>query len=303
MVGYRALGSTLFTLGEFVRARECLEQSVALGQRTTAEKSSLSFAVDPAMAAQIMLAWDFWILGYPEQARRNVLAALGRATERSDPYGVAFAHYVTSAIHLLRGEPRESLMHAERSLELSKEHRINLYALYSRFGRGCALAEMGQKEIALVEIREGLEQARRSNLGYMRGFMLGWLATVQAQVRDPATALATIDEALKLVNDVAGRAWEAELRRLRGEILLRAQPDAWDDAERSYGEAIAIARNQRARSLELRAAVSFARLLRERGRNDEARRPLASVFGWFSEGMDTADLKEAQALLDELKAG
>jgi adenylate cyclase len=191
-------------------------------------------------------------------------------------------------------------MHAERSLEVSKEHRINLYALYSRFGRGCALAKMGQKEVAAFEIQEGIEEARRSKLGYMRGFMLGWLATTQAEIGDRETALSTIDEALKLSNDVAGRAWEAELRRLRGDILLLEGLDAVDEAERSYNDAIAIAQNQRARSLELRATVSLARLLRGRGRNDEARRRLASIFSWFTEGTETADLKEARALLDKL---
>jgi class 3 adenylate cyclase/tetratricopeptide (TPR) repeat protein len=302
MVGFRALGSTLFTLGGFVDARERLEQAMALGRRINTENSSLPFAVDPGMAAQLLLAWDFWILGFPEQARHNVLDALGRATEQRLPYGVAFAHYVTSAIHLLRGEAPDALKHAERSLEVSKEHRINLYALYSRFGRGCALAKMGQKEVALFEIEEGLEEARRSNLGYMRGFMLGWLATAQAEIGRPETALTTIDDALKLINDVEGRAWEAELQRLRGDILLLGRLDAVNEAERSYNDAIAIALRQRARSLELRATISLARLLRLRGRSDEARLRLASIFGWFTEGMETADLKEARALLDELEA-
>jgi class 3 adenylate cyclase/tetratricopeptide (TPR) repeat protein len=300
MVGYRALGSTLFTLGEFAQAREHLEQAMALGRRTNTGKSSLTFAVDPGMAAQLLLAWDFWILGYPDQARHNVLDALAQATDQRLPYGVAFAHYVTSAIHLLRGEPQDALGHAERSLDVSKEHRINLYALYSRFGRGCALAKMGQKEVAVFEIREGLEEARRSNLGYMHGFMLGWLAAVQVEVGDPHAGLSTIEEALKRVNDVEGRAWEAELRRLRGDILLLARPGSVDEAERSYNDAIAVARTQRARSLELRATISLARLLRDRGGNDEARLRLASIFGWFTEGLETADLEEARALLDEL---
>jgi predicted ATPase len=123
---------------------------------------------------------------------------------------------------------------------------------------------------------------------------------VQAQTGDPETALSTIEAALKQINDVSGRAWEAELRRLRGEFLLAGRADAADEAERSYKEAIAVAQNQHARSLELRAATSLARLLQAQGRQEEARAWLAPIFGWFTEGFDTADLGEARELLARL---
>jgi predicted ATPase len=256
--------------------------------------------VDPRIAAQLLLAWDLWILGYPEQALHSVLQAHTRARQQYDAYTAAFACYVTSAVHLLRGETQSSLESAEQSLALSKEHHISLYALYSRFGRGCALAKLGQLELAMAEIREGIEEARRINLGYMRGFMLGWLATIQAESEGPEIALTTLDEALKQTNDITGRAWEAELLRLRGDVLLAARPEAAGAAEQVYLSATMVARKQSARSLELRAATSLARLLRTQGRNDEAHEQLAPVFGWFTEGFDTHDLKEAKALLDTL---
>src|SRR5262249_49390457 len=152
---------------------------------------------------------------------------------------------------------------------------------YSRFGRGCALARLGQRDHAIAEIREGIEEARRSNLGYMRGFMLGWLATMQSETGDPESALATVEQALAQVDDVSGRAWAAELERLRGDILLVARPDAMDEAERNYRQAIAIAQHQEARSLELRAVISLARLLRRRGGSEEARERLAPLVGSF----------------------
>jgi class 3 adenylate cyclase/tetratricopeptide (TPR) repeat protein len=299
-VGHRALGSTLFTLGDFARAREHLEQAVELRQRMASEESPLSYAVDPRIAGQLMLAWDLWVLGYPARAHHNAFQALGQAAEGADPYSIAFAHYVTSAVQLLRGQFQDSLAYADRSLAVAKEHGVNLYALYSRFGRGCALVKMRQPEQAIIEIREGIEEARRSNLGYMRGFMLGWLATAQAEIGDVETALATIDEALQLIGAISGRAWEAELRRLRGEILLAARRDAADDAERSYKEAIAVAKTQQAHSLELRAATSLAQLLLGQGRRAEARAQLAETFGWFTEGFDTVDLIEAKELLARL---
>jgi predicted ATPase len=233
-------------------------------------------------------------------ALQNVLQALEQANEHADPYSIAFAQYVTSAVLMLRGETQGSLDHADQSLAISNEHRINLYALYSRFGRGCALVKLGQVAHAIVEIRVGIEEARRSNLGYMRSFMLGWLATAQVATGDTETALATINEAFRHIDDVTGRAWEAEVRRLQGEILLAACPDALGDAERSYIDAMTVARRQSARSLELRATTSLAQLLRGQSRIDEARALLAPIYGWFTEGLDTADLMEAQAMLNDL---
>jgi class 3 adenylate cyclase/tetratricopeptide (TPR) repeat protein len=303
MVGHRSLGSTLFTLGNFVLAREHLDRAIALGRETRSDGSSLSlsFAVDPRIAAQLMLAWNLWVLGYPTQANRNAFQSLELANERADPYTLAFAHYVVSAVQLLRGEYRDSLEHADQSLALSKEHRISLYELYSRFGRGCAMGKLGAVPQAITEIREGIDEARRNNLGYMRGFMLGSLAEIQLKAGDQEAALLTIEQAINQVNSVSGRAWEAELARIRGDILLVACPEAIDKAEQVYEEAISIARDQRAQSLELRATTSLARFLQSRGRNDEARRRLSLIFDRFTEGFDTADLKESKALLHELE--
>ena len=300
IVGNRALGSTLFTLGDFVSAREHLEQALSLSRQATAEDLSSSYAVNPQIAARLMLGWDLWILGYPDQALDHVRQAFEEATDLAHPYSVAFTHYVTSAIHLLRGEPRDSIVHADRSLEISREHRINLYAIYSRFGRGCALAEMSRPDDAISEIQGGIEEARRSNLGYMRGFMLGWLASVLAETGEREAAMATVDDAIKGTDDVSGRAWESELHRLRGTILLAAHVGVHDDSERCFNKAIAVARRQGARSLELRATTELSRLWQGQGKTRQARDLLAPVHDWFTEGLDTADLKEAKALLEDL---
>jgi predicted negative regulator of RcsB-dependent stress response len=204
-------------------------------------------------------------------------------------------------VQLFRGEYRDALAHADRSLALSTEHRINLYGLYSRFARGFALARMGQKGQAITEARQGIEEAVRSNLGHMRGFMLGWFATIQLEAGDPDAALLVVDDALKQIDDVAGRAWEAELWRLRGDILMLARPLGVEEAERSHNRAIGIAQSQRARSFELRATMSLTRLLRTQDRTNEAQQRLAAVLGWFREGYETEDLKSAQVLLSSLE--
>ena len=114
-VGHRALGCTLFTFGDFVRAREHLEEAISLSRGANSGASSWSYLVEPGIAAQLILAWNLWILGYPEQALGNALQALEQANVRADPYTVAFAHYVTSAVQLLRGNPLSSLAHADHS--------------------------------------------------------------------------------------------------------------------------------------------------------------------------------------------
>jgi class 3 adenylate cyclase/tetratricopeptide (TPR) repeat protein len=299
-VAHRALGSTLFTLGELDRARQQLELAIRLsGERGGAQGA---FVVDPRIAAHLMLGWDLWILGRPDAGLENVREALRLADASADPYSIAFTHYVASAIHLLRGEAQASLEHADTSLALSTEQRINLYALYSRFGRGCALCLLGRHDDAVAEIRAGIEEARRSRLGYMHAFMLGWLATAKLRRGDPETALSTLDEAFRHVSDVAGRVWEAELLRLRGDCLLAARSDAAADAERDYRHAIAVAQHQGARALELRASASLARLLRDQGKSLEARALLSEVVDRFTEGLETADVRDARALLDELPA-
>ena len=129
------------------------------------------------------------MLGYPSQARENAERALHLATEKVRPYTLAFAHYVTSAVYLLCGNFEHSLGHATRSFDISCEHQINLYALYSRFGRGCALASLGQHEQAIADIQAAIEAADQSKLGYMRGFMLGGLARAQSDSGHDDSAL------------------------------------------------------------------------------------------------------------------
>lgn len=323
-VAHRALGSTLFTLGEFVTAKEHLSQVMALAVRHETAAPGASFAVDPSIAAQLLLAWDLWFLGHPDQALAQVNEALTRAHRHHDPYSSAFAHYVTSAVHLLRGNATASLEHAERSHAISTEHRISLYALYSQFGRGCARALLAQGDSeanqegttaltdALTDIHAGIDAARASELGYMRAFMLGWLAQTEAGRGEWHAARTALDEAAQHVNDIAGRAWEAEILRLRGELLLATGSAQGDDdteamdrvvdaAARCFGEAIDVARRQQARALELRASTALARLLAGRGATSEAYALLAPITAWFEEGHDSADLIAARRLLATLR--
>jgi len=300
VVAHRCMGSTLFTFGDFHQARKHLESAIKFGDRLKDAGSGQAYAVDPIIAAQLMLAWDLWFLGYPSQAASQVGAALKKAISEGDPYSMAFAQYVTSVVHYLRGDNKRSLKHAEISLRMSLEYRINLYALYSKFGHGCALAELGRIDEGLQEIKEGIDEAQVSDLGYMRAFMLGCLANVHHRLGDRQTARKTLAEAFEYVDDISGRAWEAELYRLQGDFLNTEQHDFPNEVESSYRRSIAVARSQGARSLELRGATSLARALADRNRREEATDVLQSVYTSFNEGHQTADLTRARQLLAEL---
>jgi tetratricopeptide (TPR) repeat protein len=301
IVAHRCMGSTLFTFGDFRQARQHLERAIKFGDMLKVVESAQAYAVDPTIAAQLMLAWDLWFLGYPAQAAAQVGAALKRAIVEGDPYSIAFAQYVTSVVHYLCGDSKKSLKHARISLGMSLEYRINLYALYSRFGQGCALAELGRTEEAIREIKEGIEEAQRSDLGYMRAFMLGCLANVQHRIGNRQIAQNTLANAFKYVDDISGRAWEAELYRLQGDLLNSEEHDFSNEIEPAYRRSIAVARGQGARSLELRSSTSLARALLDRHRREEADDVVRSIYSSFDEGHQTADLTRARQLLAELQ--
>ena len=298
IVGHRALGSTLFTLGRFADARKHVEKAIALCEGQYFGDQPSQFAVHPRTASLLILGWDLWILGYPDAALERISEAVAAAERSAHPYEVAFAHYVASAVHLLRREPAESLGHAEKSLTISTEHHINLFALYSQFGRGCALAEMGRLAEGAADIAAGIKTAEASKLGYLRAFMRGWQATVMAREGDEAAAQATLSQALASTDDVTGRAWEAELHRLKGSIRLSFDPNATEQAQACFSRAILVAREQEARSLELRAACSMAQCLQSLGKAQDARDQLEPVYACFEEGFETADLRDARALLE-----
>lgn len=300
LVAHRVLGSTKFTMGEFASAREHLETTIALAANAPRQPLSSLYVVEPRIAALLILSWDLWFLGYPDQALDKVERALTAAEELAHPYTLAFAHYVVSAVRQLRGEPDHAYAQAEQSLAISQEQRFrfSLYAAFSRFGRGCALVDRGQIAEGLIDIKEGIAEAQRTDHGYMRPMTLGWLAYAYARAGRIDEALSTVNDALQHVDHVTGRAWQAELYRLKGEFLLALSPQQSTAAEASFLQAIAVAREQQAKSLELRAATSLARLWAAQGKRAEARDLLAPVHRWFSEGFETTDLKNAKAFLD-----
>jgi predicted ATPase len=200
-------------------------------------------------------------------------------------------------LYLNRREPERALRQLEAAEVLAAEQR--LYLLYEPgMLRGAALLGQGAVEDAIARIREGA--AKWTGLGrtFNLPYGLAFLAEGLARHGDRAVALATLREGLETAGATGEHMWDAELHRLTGTVLLAE--NKLNEGEASLQQAIRIAQAQQAKSLELRAATSLARLWGERGRRAEARELLAPIYGWFTEGFDTADLKEAKALLDHL---
>jgi class 3 adenylate cyclase/predicted ATPase len=297
MVAHRVMGSTLLTIGEFQASRRHFEKSIALSNSQGRRPLHDLYMVEPQVASLLLLSWDLWFLGYPDQSLARVSEALSLAQDLAQPYSIAFAHYMISVVHLLRGDPDRALESAERSLEISREQRFSLYVLLSTISRGRALGELSRLREARSEIRMGIDEARRTGVGFMLPMMYSWLADVHAQSGDNGTAASIVEQTLREISDATGRSWEAELHRQRAEILSALNPSKIAEAELYLKNAIEVARRQSAKSLELRAATSLGKLWRQQGRIDEARDLIEPIYRWFEEGTATSDLKRARDFL------
>ena len=297
MVAHRVMGSTLLTIGEFERSRRHFEESIALSKTQRRKSIYTLYMVEPQVASLLLLSWDLWFLGYPDQSLARVSEALSLAQDLAQPYSIAFAHYMTSVVHLLRGDPARALESAERSLEMSREQRFSLYVLLSTISRGRALGELGRLQEAVTEIQKGIAEARRTGVGFMLPMMYSWLADVHSQSGDREIAASIVEQTLREISDATGRSWEAELHRQRAEMLLAGNPSKIAEAESHLKNAIELARRQNSKSLELRAAMSLARLLRQQERIDQAREMLEPIYHWFEEGAATSDIRRARDFL------
>jgi class 3 adenylate cyclase/predicted ATPase len=297
MVAHRVMGSTLLTIGEFQTSRRHFEESIALSKSKGKQSVYIRYMVEPQVASLLLLSWDLWFLGYPDQSLARVSEALALAQDLAQPYSIAFAHYMTSVVHLLRGDPSRALESAERSLEISHEQRFSLYVLLSTISRGRALGELGRIREGLTEIQNGIAEARRTGVGFMLPMMHSWLADVHTRSGDDAAAASIVEQTLREISNVTGRSWEAELHRQRAEILLALNPSKIAEAELDFKKAIEVARRQNSKSMELRAATSLAKLWRQHERIDEARELIEPTYRWFKEGMATADLQLARDFL------
>ena len=237
------------------------------------------------------------MLGYPERALASVVDALALADRVAHPFTLSVALTFSSVLHLNRREPESALRLLEAAEALAAEQRLSLVAEPGML-RGVALLGQAAVDEAIARIREGAMEWTRLGRTMLLPYGLAFLSEGLVQHGDWAAALTAVREALDTASATGQHFWDAELHRLTGTVLLAESK--LDEGQSSLQQAILIAQAQQAKSLELRAARDLARLWGEQGRRVDARDLLAPVYGWFTEGFDTPDLKEAKALLGEL---
>jgi predicted ATPase len=295
-----ALGHTLFTLGEFGPAREHLEQGITLYAPQRHRLYASSHGQDPGVWCRCAGAWSLWYLGYPDQALVRVQEALSLAQELSHYPSLEQALSSAAIVHQLRLEGASARERAQAALRISQEQGFEFRVALDTIVLGWALAEEGQAQEGITQMIRGLAAWRSTGAGVWQHYWLALLAEAYGNMGQVEAGLRTLANALAAVHTIGERFYEAELYRLKGELLVALSVGSHVEAEACFRQALNIARRQRAKSLELRAAMSLSRLWQRQGKRDEARQLLTEIYSWFTEGFDTADLQEAKALLEEL---
>jgi predicted ATPase len=304
-------GEVLYWLGEFAQAREHCEAGIALYDPQQRRSHLFLYGNDPGVVCRLIGALALWHLGYPDRALTMSQEGLAHARTLSYPYTLVFAHLFHAVLHQLCWEVGAAQEQVQEVLRLSEERGFALFLACGTVLRGWSLVQEGleplegrfvlaQKEVeeGIGQICEGIAALRAIGAAMTLPSSLALLAQAYAQVEKLEKALDLIDEALRLVEENEERCWEPELYRLRGELMLRKEEQT--EAEACFQLALGIARRQHARSWELRVTMSLSRLWLRQDKRPEARALLQGIYGWFSEGLGTADLVEARALLDAL---
>jgi class 3 adenylate cyclase/predicted ATPase len=298
-----ALGQSLYQAGAFAPARTHLEQGITLDdfqRHATPHTTPWWNTQNLGVRCRARVARVLWDLGYPDQAVQRCQEALAMARALAHPYSLGEALLESAQLHRRRREWQTVQAHAEAILALATEHGFAAPVAQGTFHRGMALAEQGQGAEGLAQMRQGLAALGATGRGSGMPARLAQLAAAHGQVGQVDEGLHLLAEALTVVDTTRERRDEAELHRLHGELLLRQPVPDPPQAEACFQQALDVARRQEARSLELRAAMSLSRLWQQQGKQAEAHELLARIYGWFTEGFDTADLQEAKALLEAL---
>jgi predicted ATPase len=263
----------------------------------------LLYGRDPGVACLTFLAWSLWLLGYPEKAQQRNNESIALARELKHPFSLAVALVWSAPFYQLLHDAQQTEKLVEAALTLSaNEGRFAQVSAMATVLRGWTWAQRGRERDGILLIHQGLAAYRATGSEGCRPMCLAYVAELYKQAGEFDEGLLAISEALTLIKETGEGMYEAELYRLKGELMLLENASKLEESERCYRTAIEISGKQSAKSWELRATTSLARLLRDSGRPDEARMMLSDIYGWFTEGFDTAGLKDAKALLDQLGA-
>ncbi len=304
LIADRLIGTVNLFKGELKAASQNLEKCLAAYNPALHHSLAWRYGSEPGVLAYCLRALTRWLRGYPEQALADSQEALRLAAAIPHTHTQTFALMYTAMLHQCLRAPQQVLELTAQQIRLSEEQGLAMLQALGTTIHAWATAEQGESAAGIAGIRQGMERLRATGAELFRApyyCVLAELYGKAGQVNAGFDALAEAQAAVELHQE---RWWEAELYRLRGELLLQSGTTSMEvgtEAEASLQQALAIARQQEAKSLELRAAMSLARLWQQQGRITEARQVLAGIYGWFTEGFDTPDLQDAKTLLDNLR--
>jgi class 3 adenylate cyclase/predicted ATPase len=300
VAAHAALGRTLMYVGAVTSAHTHFLQGMALYDPQQHRASAFLHGEDAGVNCQGFAARMLWHLGYPEQGLAQSQEAVTLAQQSADSYSLSAALHAAAVFHHCRRDVRATQERAAATIRLATEQGFPHWMAMSVIMQGWALAQQGQVKEGMAQMTQGLQAYQATGAAIRRPHFLALLAEAHRITGQPETGLTILTEALALVDTTGERWYEPELYRLKGELLLQQNSDNHTEAASCFQQALAIARRQQAKSWELRAATSLSRLWQQQDKRDAARQLLAPIYGWFTEGFDTADLQEAKALLDEL---
>jgi DNA-binding SARP family transcriptional activator/predicted ATPase len=294
---YGDIGIALLHLGQLTAGRAYLERGLGDADYQWQNATGLVPVQHTGSTTRRHLVLALWLLGYPEQALRQIEETLALVEALAHPYSLAAALVWSAWLHQMRREPRLAQVQAERAIAHAQQQGFrNTESLVIL---GWALAQQGQVTAGIAQIRQGLERRRAMEAWLHQPAFLALLAECYGLAGQPEQGLSVLEEGLSRVAATGERWTEAELHRLQGELLQMSGADA-EQVEGCFQQALVVARQQEAKSLELRAAISLGRLWQQQGKRTQAHDLLAGVYAWFSEGFDTPDLQDANALLAAL---
>ena len=300
MIGHRLMGTSLLDTGNIAEGRVHFDRAIALYDPTEHRPLATRFGQDVGVVILSRRALALWLLGYPEAALADADKALKNAREIGQAATLMYAQVVTSLTLVHCGNYATANTQADEVVALADKMGTLFWKALGRISRACNLAQTGKASDAVQMFTSAITTYRSTGAAMVLPWYLSHLSGAYAELGQFDDAWRCIGEAMTAVDTTKERWCEAEVHRVAGEIALKSSEHDVAKAEAYFERALSIARQQQAKSWELRAAMSVARLWRDQGEVQQARELLAPIYGWFTEGFDTRDLKEAKVLLDEL---
>jgi tetratricopeptide (TPR) repeat protein len=289
-----ALEITFMHLGNFELAVEHFNKALAIYEPEAHRDDSFLYALNPGVAMPCFAGWALWCLGRFDQALDRLNDALTLARELAEPQGLAHALLFATVLYHLRRDPLMAQQYAEAAIDVSAKHGLVMYQAMASAMHGWTMSEQGRDDEAISQIREALAALDVTNTSLVRPHFLSVLAQALSKANQTQEAMGVLNEALAMVLNKGERYYEAELYRLKGELLLESDST---EAEQCFKTSLEIAESQKAKAWQLRTAVSLARLYRSQGKAQQARALVQPIYDSFTEGLDSIDIREAEVFL------